>query len=152
MVQALRRKGDKEGEVMWQYVLNCLGRLRHEGMSDEEDAVETTLSEGRETRIQVRHVTELSWRHPSFRRLFEMVDRTREVEDTIFSRQGRPPIKRIRVDANPAKQRSPPTGLPTSFFEPGHLQELAKYPYQIDDLKLSKKDFPLHEVPDLPDF
>ncbi|KAK7459465.1 hypothetical protein VKT23_009448 [Stygiomarasmius scandens] len=152
MTQVLHQKGDKEGEEMWQYVLTCLSKLEHDGMSDEEEGSEMVTIDGRQNHIQVRKVMKLSWRHPSFRQLFEMVDGTRDVEASIFSRQGRPPMKRIRVDENPAKPRPPPKHLPASFFNPEYLQELSKFPYEIDNLRLKKKDFPLRVVPNLPDF
>ncbi|KAK7441165.1 hypothetical protein VKT23_016646 [Stygiomarasmius scandens] len=152
MTQVLHQRGDNEGEEMWQYVLKCLGWLEHDGMSDEEEGSELVTIDGRESRIQVRKVVKLSWRHPSFRRLFEMIDQTREVEAAIFAHQGRPPMKRIRVDQGPTRQRPPPQHLPASFFNPEYLQELQKFPYQIENLRLSRKDFPLREVPDLPDF
>ncbi|KAK7438092.1 hypothetical protein VKT23_018258 [Stygiomarasmius scandens] len=152
MTQVLHQRGDNEGEEMWQYVLKCLGWLEHDGMSDEEEGSELVTIDGRESRIQVRKVMKLSWRHPSFRRLFEMVDQTREVEAAIFAHQGRPPMKRIRVDQGPTRQRAPPQHLPASFFNPEYLQEQQKFPYQIENLRLSRKDFPLREVPDLPDF
>ncbi|KAK7448408.1 hypothetical protein VKT23_013672 [Stygiomarasmius scandens] len=152
MTQVLHERGDVEGEEMWQYSLRCLGELQHGGMSDEEEATETVTINGTENRVQVRKVKKLSWRHPSFRGLFEMVDQTREVEASIFSRQGRPPMRRIRVDEGPNQPRPPPKHLPASFFNPEYLQELKKFPYQIDALQLSKNDFPLREVSNLPDF
>ncbi|KAK7436124.1 hypothetical protein VKT23_019326 [Stygiomarasmius scandens] len=152
MTQVLHERGDNEGEEMWQYVLKSLSWLEHDGMSDEEEGSELVTIDGRESRIQVRKVMKLSWRHPSFRRLFEMIDQTREVEAAIFAHQGRPPMKRIRVDQGPTRQRPPPQHLPASFFNPEYLQELQKFPYQIENLRLSRKDFPLREVSDLPDF
>ncbi|THV00397.1 hypothetical protein K435DRAFT_657202, partial [Dendrothele bispora CBS 962.96] len=152
MTQVLRERGDSEGEAMWQYVLQCLGKLQHDGMSDEEEAAETVTIDGKQNRVQVRKVKKLSWRHPSFRPLFEMVDQTREVEASIFSHQGRPPMRRIRVDEIPTRPRPPPKHLPVSFFDAEYLQDLKKFPYKIEDLHLSKKEFPLREVPSLPDF
>ncbi|KAK7434696.1 hypothetical protein VKT23_020060 [Stygiomarasmius scandens] len=152
MTQALRERGDNEGEQMWLYCLNCLRRLEHDGMSDEEEAFETVVIDGKQSRMQVRKVMRLPWRHQSFRRLFEMIDQTREVEASIFSHQGRPPMKRIRVNEVLTQPRSPPKHLPPSFFDAQYLQELAKFPYQIEALRLSKTDFPLREVPNLPDF
>ncbi|KAK7442555.1 hypothetical protein VKT23_016153 [Stygiomarasmius scandens] len=152
MAQALHQKGDNEGEEMWQYVLRCLSWLEHDGMSDEEEGSELVTIDGRQSTIQVRKVKKLFWRHPSLHHLFEMVDRTREVEASIFSHQGRPPMKRICVDEGPTRERPPPKHLPVSFFDPGYLQEIRQFPYQIENLRLSKNNFALREVPNLPDF
>ncbi|THV01475.1 hypothetical protein K435DRAFT_655235, partial [Dendrothele bispora CBS 962.96] len=149
MVQVMRERNDKEGEKMWNYVLNCLGKLEHDGMSDEEEGTEEIVTDGKVTRVQVRKVMQVTWRHPSFRGLFELVDKTRGVEAAIFSRQGRPPMTRIRVDEEPSRKRPPPKHLPVSFFKPEYLQDLSKYSYQIDELRMSKKEFPLYEVNNL---
>ncbi|THU99075.1 hypothetical protein K435DRAFT_659685 [Dendrothele bispora CBS 962.96] len=152
MIKVMRQSGDKDGEEMWKYVLHCLGKLQHEGMSDEEDSAQTANIEGHQIVTQIRKVLQLPWRHPSFRNLFKMVDETREVEATIFSHRGRPPMSRVRVDEKPSQIRSPPKHLPQSFFNQQYLQDLSKYPWQLDELKMSSTDFPLREINFLPDF
>lgn len=116
MIQAMRERDDQEGLEMWQYVLNCLHRLRHEGMSDEESGEDEVDVGGHKTRVRVRKVLVLVWRHPTFKDLFALLDQMREVEASIFSQQGRPRIVRIRIEKQSNTPRNPPKHLPKSFF------------------------------------
>ncbi|KAK7452217.1 hypothetical protein VKT23_012322 [Stygiomarasmius scandens] len=149
MIQACRERGDKEGVETWQYVLRCLEKLKHGGMSDEEEGIMEASLNGQQTTTRVRKVLRLPWRHSSFRGLFEMVDGVRGAESSIFRQQGRPPLERVRVDAS-SSNRVPPKHLPESLFDPNYLKEVSKFPYQLTDLCMSKKPFPIYETVYLP--
>lgn len=151
MIQAMRERDDQEGLAMWQYVLKCLHKLQHEGMSDEESGEDEVVIAGVKSHIRVRKVLVLVWRHPSFKELFALVDRTREAEASIFSQQGRPKLLRIRVEKNSTGPRTAPKHLPKSFFRPEWLAEMGKFPFKLEGLKLSSKDFPLRIITNLPD-
>lgn len=152
MIQVMRERGDQDGLEMWQYVLKCLHKLRHEGMSDEESGEDEVDVRGQKTQLRVRRVLVLVWRHPSFKDLFTLLDKTREVEASIFSEQGRPRLVRIRIEKQSNTPRMPPKHLPKSFFKPEWLTETGKFPFKIDALKLSSKEFPIRVVTSLPDF
>ncbi|KAK7442266.1 hypothetical protein VKT23_016237 [Stygiomarasmius scandens] len=149
MIQVCRERNDKEGEKMWQYVLRCLEKLKHDGMSDEEDGMLEATVNGQKTITRARKVLQLPWRHKSFRGLFEMVDGVRGAEVSIFSQQGRSPLQRIHVDTS-SSHRIPPKHLPGSFFNPDYIKEASKFPYQLSDLRISKKHFPIYETIHLP--
>ncbi|KAK7448094.1 hypothetical protein VKT23_013852 [Stygiomarasmius scandens] len=149
MIQVCRERGDKEGVEMWQYVLRCLEKLKHGGMSDEEEGIMEATMNGQQRTTRVRKVLRLPWRHPSFRSLFEMVDGVRGAESSIFRQQGRPPLERVRVDTS-SSNRVPPKHLPESLFDPNYLKEASKFPYQLTDLRMSKKPFPIYETVYLP--
>lgn len=151
MIQAMRERDDQEGLAMWQYVLQCLHKLQHEGMSDEESGEDEVVVGGEKNRVRLRKVLVLVWRHPTFKELFALVDSTREAEASIFSQQGRPRLLRIRVEKNSTNSCTAPKRLPKSFFRPEWLAEMGKYPFKIDALKLSSKDFPLHVITNLPE-
>lgn len=152
MIQVMRERDDQEGLEMWQYVLKCLHKLQHEGMSDEESGEDEVTIGGEKTRIRLRKVLVLVWRHPSFKELFALLDHTREAEASIFSQQGRPKIVRVRVEKQSTTSRTPPKHLPKSFFKPEWLLEMGKFPFKIEELKLSSKDIPIRVVTNLPEF
>ncbi|THV01598.1 hypothetical protein K435DRAFT_654876, partial [Dendrothele bispora CBS 962.96] len=150
MIRVCRERDDQEGERMWQYVLRCLGKLKHEGMSDEEDGMVEATVNGQQIVTRVRKVMRLSWRHSSFRDLFEIVDSVRGAEPSIFTQQGRTPLQRVRVDALATPGRDPPKRLPESFFDADYIQEASRFSYQLSDLQISKKPFPILEAVRLP--
>ncbi|KAK7434139.1 hypothetical protein VKT23_020365 [Stygiomarasmius scandens] len=149
MIADCLQQGIEDGVETWQYILKCLEKLSHHGMSDEEDAEEEAVIDGRQETVPVRRVLILPWRHESFQGLFDMLDDTRQVESAIFSQQGRPRIKRIRVDEVPSKVRTIPRHLPLSFFNPEYLAQI-KYDHEVDNLAISKKPFPLRQITTLP--
>lgn len=151
MIQVMRERDDHVGLEMWQYVLKCLHKLQHDGMSDEESGEDEVSMGGERVRVRLRKVLILVWRHPEFKQLFALVDKTREAEASIFSQQGRPKLVQIRVDKYSTGPRTPPKHLPKSFFKPEWLAETGKFPFKIDALKLSNKDIPIRAVTALPD-
>lgn len=46
MIQAMQERDDQEGLTIWQYVLQCLHKLQHEGMSDEESGEDEVVVGG----------------------------------------------------------------------------------------------------------
>ncbi|KAJ3746808.1 hypothetical protein DFH05DRAFT_1523446 [Lentinula detonsa] len=128
MVTFSKQSGDQDLEEFWSYCLQALDVLRHDGMSDEEDAKENIVTGGLETTRKVRLVKTLHWRHESFKPLFEHIDKAKDVEELIFT------------------QRDPPVGLPRSIFRQGYLETLS--PYEMEDLQLAAGDFPIrvHDV------
>ncbi|KAJ3728478.1 hypothetical protein C8R42DRAFT_572095 [Lentinula raphanica] len=143
MVKASRQRKDSNALKFWTYGLNCLHKLKHEGMSDEEDATVTHIANGVETREQVRHVLAPDFRHPVLRPYLELVDQTRGLEAMIFKQTGRARMRRIRVDK--ISHRPPPKRLPASFFRDGFLDSLMEH--EKDDLRISKRDFVLYSFP-----
>lgn len=120
-------------------------------MSDEESGEDEVVVKDKKTRIRLRKVLVLGWRHPTFKELFALLDNTREVEASIFSQQGRPKMLRVRVKKQSTTPRTPPKHLPKSFFESEWLLEMGKFPFKIEQLKLSSKDIPIRVVTSLPD-
>ncbi|KAJ3766050.1 hypothetical protein FB446DRAFT_654368 [Lentinula raphanica] len=137
MIRAETERNRQPAVVFWSYVLTCLDKLKHDGMSDEEDGV---LNEGHENEEQVKFVLVADFRHPSLRQLFEIVDKTPGLEELIFKQTGRTRRKRVRIDK--VSKRPPPKRLPTAFFRDGYLDSLM--PHQREDLVLSRKEFALH--------
>ncbi|KAJ3723623.1 hypothetical protein DFJ43DRAFT_990366 [Lentinula guzmanii] len=144
MVTFSRQSGDQDLEEFWSYCLQALDVLRHDGMSDEEDAKENIVTGGLETTRKVRLVKTLHWRHESFKPLFEHIDKAKDVEELIFTQVGRGRLPRKRVDV--VSKRDPPVGLPRSIFRQGYLETLS--PYEMEDLQLAAGDFPIrvHDV------
>ncbi|KAJ3717718.1 hypothetical protein C8R42DRAFT_586815, partial [Lentinula raphanica] len=143
MVRASRQRKDSNALKFWTYGLNCLHKLGHGGMSEEEDAMVTHLVNGVETHEQVRHVLAPDFRHPVFRSYWQLVDQTRGLEDMIFKQTGRTRMRRIRV--NKISYQPPPTHLPASFFRDGYLDSLMEH--ERDDLHISKRPFALYSFP-----
>ncbi|KAJ3759351.1 hypothetical protein EV360DRAFT_42090 [Lentinula raphanica] len=143
MVNAARQRKDKNALKFWTYGLNCLYKLKHEGMSEEEDATVTHIVNGVETHEQVRHVLAPDFRHPVLRPYWQLVDQTRGLEDMIFKQTGRARMRRIRVDK--VSNLPPPKHLPASFFRDGYLDSLMEH--EKDDLRLSKREFVLYSFP-----
>lgn len=116
MIEACEQKGDDQGLKFWRDVLSAVDILTVDGMSDEEDGID-----GDE---QVRYVKDLDFRHPDFRTLLKKVDKTRTTETTIFTRIGRKSLRRVYVSQTTS--RSPPSGLPSSFYRPEYLELIMK--------------------------
>ncbi|THU83956.1 hypothetical protein K435DRAFT_688528 [Dendrothele bispora CBS 962.96] len=140
MLSTFREREDQESIEFWSYVVDCLQRLKHTGMSDEEDDTAETDVGGLKVKRRVRLVQKLNWRHPSLRALFEIVDQTRQFEDLIFKQSGASPLPRIRVDT--VVTRDPPEHLPRSFFEDDYIESMEKTsPWKLKALRMSKKQF-----------
>jgi hypothetical protein len=116
MADEERKAGREQGVTFWSYVTDTLNHLGVHGMSDEEDAkLNVSLGEeGVMVQQHVRLVLDLDWRHPSFRKLFELIDKTKGIEDLIFSQVGNARLPRHRVAK--VSNRSPPKNLPRGFF------------------------------------
>ncbi|THU95285.1 hypothetical protein K435DRAFT_607196, partial [Dendrothele bispora CBS 962.96] len=115
MINAERERGGEAGVAFWSYVLEALSKLGPKGMSDEEDATVDVAIGELQAKQAVRLVHVLKWRHPDFRRLFEIVDKTPGMEDLIFSQTGKASLPRHRVDTE--SNRPPPKDLPKTFFK-----------------------------------
>ena len=136
MIQVSRERKDTEAQDFWQYVLQILQKLKHGGMSDEEDATQV-VTRGEVTGTEpIKRVLDLEFRNPYFRGLFEAVDKTKASENMVFNRGGKQAMKRIRVDT--VSVRQPPKGLPRNFLSDKFLQTLL--PHEEAALRL-KKDF-----------
>lgn len=112
MIEICEKKGDIKGLKFWYDVLEALDVLGVGCMSNEE--------EGNEGDEQVRHVKDLDFRHPDFRALFKKVDSTRSRETSIFNKKGRRRIRRVYVSEIVSRQ--PPSGLPSSYYQPAYLE------------------------------
>jgi hypothetical protein len=118
--------------------------LGHNGMSDEESGAEEVTTLGGFTYDSpIIKVLSLPWRHPSFRKLYEGVDRVPGVEKSIFKQTGRNnALKRRRVDEESTRLLKP-QGLFPSFYRPGYLDSLL--PFELAKLKLADGHFPIHD-------
>ncbi len=138
MIKVCRERNDVDGQNFWEYVLQILHEFKHHGMSDEEDAEELVTRGGMAGIEATRRVLVLKFRNPYFRRLFELVDKTKGLETMIFNGSGKVPMKRIRIDAT--SNRQPPKGLPRNFLSDEFLETML--PHEKEALCL-KGDFEL---------
>ena len=142
MIRVCRDRNNVEGEEFWTYVLMLTQMLGPQGMSDEEDADQPVTRGAVTIQEPVKAILDLEFRNPYFRRLFEVVDSTKILERMIFNRLGKEPMKRVRIEL--VSNRSPPNGLPKSFFNPRYLEKLMEH--ELDGL--FGRDFELREFGD----
>ena len=134
MIRVSRERNDPPATDFWQYILQILQHLQHDGMSDEEDANQL-VTRGEFSGIEpIKQVLVLRFRNPYFRKLFEMIDQTKAFEKLVFTQTGRQALKRVRVGT--ASTREPPKGLPRNFLDENYLAGLL--PYQVDALWCTK--------------
>ncbi|KAJ3970635.1 hypothetical protein EV361DRAFT_801685, partial [Lentinula raphanica] len=114
MAETSQDRGDAQRATFWSDVILSLNLLTVDGMSDEEDSVDS----GNQS---IRIVKDLDFRHPDFRLLFQRVDQTRTAEPMIFGKAGRKRTGR-RYSSQVIEHADPPC-LPRSFYRPQYLDE-----------------------------
>lgn len=138
MIQVSHERNDRSSEEFWNYILQLLNTLKHDGMSDEEDADQVVTRSGVTEVEPIKQVLVLKFQNPYFRGLFELVDKAKGLKDMVFNQSGRVPMKRIRVDT--VSSRQPPKGLSRNFLHPEFLASLLLHEQTMLHLK---KDFEL---------
>ncbi|KAL0057661.1 hypothetical protein AAF712_015689 [Marasmius tenuissimus] len=142
MLRRCREAHDEDGEQFWAHSLETVTVLGPDGMSEESDVEEVNVRGFTSVREQVRHVKNVSWRHPALRLHMETIDNTPGVERAIFAQTGRPRFRRVRVGT--LDQRVPPQRLYRSFFRDGYLNRLHRE--RVKSLKIRKENLPLFTV------
>lgn len=140
MLEFAQNTGNDELEAYWGYALKSLDVLGNGCMSPEEDAEEDIITDGVHTKRTVRVVPILAFRHKSFQKMFEIIDKTPGVEDLIFHQSGRTRLPRKRVST--IDRRDPPKRLPESVFDQEYLAKLSRY--QKEELEF-EGDFQIRE-------
>ncbi|KAJ4484241.1 hypothetical protein C8J55DRAFT_426316, partial [Lentinula edodes] len=137
MIDFAQQHKDEQLIHFWTYVHDAVETLGERGMSDEEDSVENVIIDGVPTQQDVKKVKKLWFRNETFEALFQEVDETPKIENTIFTQQGPVAVKRIR--SNIIDYRKPPRGYPKGILRTEYLDGLLEF--ELEDLEFAEREF-----------
>ncbi|KIK51840.1 hypothetical protein GYMLUDRAFT_64585 [Collybiopsis luxurians FD-317 M1] len=128
-------KGGRSAET-WQKMEDAFERLGVNGESDEEKTVLTIDG----TTVEAFEVLKSPWRAEEFDVFAAALDKEFLWQKNLsLNKKGGHSLPRRRVTKE--SQRSPPTGLPRSFYNPHWLEKQNEY--TLEKLKISVENFPL---------
>ncbi|KAH7881540.1 uncharacterized protein C8R40DRAFT_1065193 [Lentinula edodes] len=137
MIDFAQQHKDEQLLHFWTYVHDAVETLGERGMSDEEDSVENVIIDGVPTQQDVKKVKKLWFRNETFEALFQEVDETPKIENTIFTQQGPVAVKRVR--SNIIDYRKPPRGYPKGILRTEYLDGLLEF--ELEDLEFAEREF-----------
>ncbi|KAJ3805515.1 hypothetical protein F5876DRAFT_51748 [Lentinula aff. lateritia] len=115
MMTVARGFGDDEEYHCWSEILYSLDRLGVDGMSDNEEILDSQGQQG-------IAVYEPDYWNPGFSAVYDRVDEVPQTAKHLFSQVGRKRLPRIR--SNEKVKCPPPAGLPRSYYRSGYLERM----------------------------
>ena len=96
--------------------------LGHEGMSSDESEPDSDDDES-SSLVSTFRVKEMPWRRNITDEL-GIIDAERQLDKSVYSRQGSKPVYRRRGPGSPATTRGPVAGLPRAFYNDAWFETL----------------------------